>query len=330
MTKIRPWGHINWLSEKFGAREWTGVFCASFEQRSLAAPQWLSQKDKSGIHHCLKIQDPIGRFTTEIDRLTKEHQTLMSNLFIHRPTIYEHDLLSLPGIWNDIAHQITSKKNISVLLDISCMPKRVFLFITKRLLHSENVKDLVITYTKPDHYKEGQLTEDALPPSALPGFIRERNEGSDSLTIVSVGYMAFNLGDLLERQRGRLVKFLFPFPPGSPGFRRSWKLLHELSQGMDIQTEIKRLDSMDMFAAVDWLNDIKPRHGGNIDLIPLGPKPHALAMGLAFPALGETAEISYSQPTLYHPDYSTGIKVSESGIPEIISYCLKRNHIKYA
>ncbi|OLY71431.1 hypothetical protein AU074_16680 [Pseudomonas sp. ATCC PTA-122608] len=98
---------------------------------------------------------------------------------------------------------------------------------------------------------------------------------------------------------------------------------------MDLQTEIKRINSMDMFSALDWLKDIKQETNGNIDMIPIGPKPHALAMGLAFPSMGDSAEISYSQPRLYHPDYSYGILKDEFGNSDVTAYCLRRNFVNF-
>ena len=328
MTSIKPWGKLDWLSPKIGDRNWVGIVCASFEPRCLAFPDWIS-KSGEAKHYCLKIADPENRYSDKLRQLTNDNEKTIKGLLGNSLQVINADLLSAPGIWNAFALEISSAKNISVMLDISCMPKRVFLFLIKRLLESTNVKDLVVVYTKPEGYKEGQLTEDALPPSAIPGYARVVNSLGDPTTIVSVGYMAFNLGDLLEQQKGRTARFLFPFPPGSPGFRRSWRLLHDLSQGVPIHTEIKRIDSMDMFATLDWLKSVKQNTPGNIDMIPLGPKPHTLAMGLAFPYMGEMAEISYSQPKIYHPEYSYGISRNENGQSDITAYCLRRNNFDY-
>lgn len=328
MTPIHPWGKLDWLISKIGARAWTGVFCSSFEPRCLAVAEWISKRNEND-HFCIKIVDPQHRFTAEITKKTDDNDKVIRGLLRNKVDLTTQDLLAGPGAWNEFAQKISSTKDCSILFDITCMPKRVFLFAIKQLLKSPNVRDLVVCYTRPAGYKEGQLTEDALPPSAIPGFSRIKETSGDPITIVSVGYMAFNLGELLEQQKGRTAKFLFPFPPGSPGFRRSWRLLHDLSQGMDMQTEIKRINSMDMFATVDWLRNIQQTASGNIDLIPLGPKPHALAMGLAFPKMGESAEISYSQPRLYHPEYSQGIYKDDQGASGITAYCIRRNYIDF-
>lgn len=328
MTSIRPWGKLDWLMPKIGHRDWVALVCASFEPRCVAVPHWLSKSHK-GSHYCLNITDPENRYSSVIRQKTSEHERTIKGLIGNNLTITHEELLAPPGQWNALAQQLCSASDRSVMLDITCMPKRAFLFIVKRLLESNAIQDLVVCYTKPQGYKEGQLTEDALPPSAIPGFSRIENSDKEPTTIVSVGYMAFNLGDLLEQQKGKTARFLFPFPPGSPGFRRSWRLLHELSRGVPIQTEIKRIHSMDMFAALDWLKSVAGSSSGNIDMIPLGPKPHTLAMGLAFPEMGDSAEISYSQPKIYHPEYSQGISRDEVGNAEIYAYCLRRSGINY-
>jgi hypothetical protein len=209
------------------------------------------------------------------------------------------------------------------------MPKRAFLFLVKQLMANTGVQDLVVSYTRASSYKEGRLTENAEPPAAIPGFARVTSEQGGSTVVVSVGYMAFNLSELLEQSQGKVLKFLFPFPPGSPAFRRNWNLLHQLAPDIAIQTEIRRLHAMDMFAALDWLTVIGSENSGAIDMIPLGPKPHALAMALACKRIGESTELLYSQPRIYHPDYSSGIGKTQSGSADIVAYCLRRDYKNY-
>ena len=328
-SSIRPWGDIDWILPKIGPRQWKGLLCASFEPRCTAVAEWLSAIDSSQTHCCLKISDPENRFTSETEKLTKLHEEKIKKLLNNKVDVIQAHLLSEASTWNHLISDLSSEENSSILLDISSLPKRFFLFAIKRLLVNQNVKDLIVCYTRPEGYKEGQLTEDAEPPSALPGFSRIEPASGDSTAIISVGYMAFNLAEVLEQHRGKSPKFLFPFPPGSPSFRRSWALLHNLAPNLEYHTEIKRIHAMDMFAALDWIKSVGNETTRNIDLIPLGPKPHVLAMALAFPTLGDRAEIIYAQPRLYHPDYSHGILRNSAGKPDIITYCLKRDHIDY-
>jgi len=326
-SKINPWGSAEWLLPKIGVTEWQGIFCASFEPRCTAVAEWLSKNSNINNNFCLRISDPENRFTDTINKITDVHENTIKKHLGNRVEIINADLLAEAGVWYKTINEIASTPSASLILDISALPKRFFLFAIKRLMKLPNVKDLVICYTRPEGYKEGQFTEDAEPPAALPGFSRIEQNESDSTVIISVGYMAFNLAELLEQNKIKFPKFIFPFPPSSPGFRRSWKLLHELAPNIERQTEIKRIHAMDMFAVLDWIRSICRENTHNIDFIPLGPKPHALAMALAFPEFEDRAEILYSQPRLYHPNYSHGILKNSSGTPEITSYCLKRNYI---
>jgi hypothetical protein len=245
---------------------------------------------------------------------------------IHR---YELELLTHTGHLNSIVKEIAAS-NTSIVLDISTLPKRTFLFLIKKLVAAENVEDLIVCYTCAKSYMEGQLTDDIEPPAALPGFAREISNESSSTVIVSVGYMGFNLGELLEQAKGKSLKFLFPFPPGSPSFRRNWNLLHRLTNpDLAIDTEIRRVHALDMFAAYDWLTSLNVDGSYQVDLIPLGPKPHALAMGLAHLKFGSQSEVIYSQPRAYNPKYSQGIKTNHEGEADIQAYCLKRNNISF-
>jgi len=328
-TKINPWGNIEWLLPKIGVTEWKGIFCASFEPRCTAVADWLFEKNYLADSFCLRISDPENRFSQEIKKITDVHESFLKKHLDNRVDVISEHLLAEPSVWYKMINEMASEDEVSILLDVSSIPKRIFLFAVKRLMSLPNVKDLVICYTRPEGYKEGQFTEDAEPPAALPGFGRISQSSGDSTVIVSVGYMAFNLAELLEQNRGKSAKFIFPFPPGSPGFRRSWKLLHELAPALEGQTEIKRIHAMDMFAALDWIRITCRETTHNIDLIPLGPKPHALAMALAFPEFAERSEILYSQPRLYHPKYSYGVSRSPKGVPDITAYCLKRNYVGY-
>lgn len=204
------------------------------------------------------------------------------------------DLLCPPSDLNSIVQDVASD-GASLIIDISAMPKRVFLFLVKRALALPQVRDVVVCYTRAERYKEGVLTSSAQPPAALPGFAREGLIGNNgSGVIVSVGYMAFNLGDYLEQANGTQLKFLFPFPPGSPAFRRNWNLLHRLAPDLSLETEIRRIHAMDLFAAFDWLRGELSSSRLPIDMIPLGPKPHALAMALAQQTRPDDSEVLYS------------------------------------
>ncbi len=323
-----PWGDIDWLIPKIGRKKWTAVVCSSFEERCTGLSEWISnQNNSSSNHFLLRVQDPPSEYSEEIKLLTDQYEgVITSNL--NKSQKKTLGLLDEPSVINEFFLDIT-KTRTSILLDITSMPKRIFLFLIKRLLDSSKVKDLVICYTGANSYPEGAITQNAQSPSALPGFARENGSQSGGTVIVSVGYMAFDLGDLLEQSEGRVLKFLFPFPPASPAYRRNWRLLEKLAPLIPIQTEIQRINAMDMFAVYKWLVDLYEENGSPMDLIPLGPKPHSLAMALAHLQMDGNAELIYPQPLAYNPQYSLGVGRNVNGDPRIKAYCLRRNSIDF-
>ena len=326
---IHPWGDIDWLIPRIGKRDWTTISCASFEPRSVAVPKWIAASKAGKDHFVLRIRDPDNQYTADIEARTDKVQAQIMPALGKSTELRVEELLCEPTRWDSLAGDACTKPDSSILLDITAMPKRVFLFLIKRLLARETVKDLVVCYALAEGYKEGHLTENAQYPTALDGFIRVYEREGSATLIVGVGYTAFNVNDLLRQARGSALKFLFPFPPGSPAFRRNWNLLHSLMPDVPIKPEIERVHALDMFAALDWITTVGKKARGPVDLIPLGPKPHAVAMGLAFSKIGDHAEILYSQPRIYHPDYSHGIAKNRDGRSDIRAYCLRRDRKDY-
>lgn len=327
MTPARPWGTINWLFPKLSVETWELVSCASFEERSSALAEWCVMRGVvPGGVHLLRIDDPVNRFTDEIERLTDAQERRLKGFF-PKATLYREGLLAQTSVWNSILTQALPDAE-SVMLDISTLPKRVFLFIVKRLLAKNSVKNLLVCYARAGSYPEGALTQDSNPVEALPGYARV-SEGAGTSLVVGVGYVAFDINQLIEQVQAVNLHFMFPFPPGSPAFRRNWGLIRQLTPQASIPLEIHRIHAMDMFAALDWLKQIGTDAKGELDMVALGPKPHSLAMGLASLSVGEASQVMYAQPKLYHPSYSIGLAKDSNGCPEIYAYCLKRHGVSY-
>ena len=327
MGSIKPWGPIDWLFPKIDVKEWNLIACASFEARSTAVAEWCV------AHHVLpkktllfRIRDPQNRFTEEIERLTNVNEEIWKKIF-PKAILHTNALLAQTSTWNSVLN-LELPDTDSVILDISTLPKRVFLFIAKRLLARKEVKNFVVCYSRAKTYPEGPLTQDSNPIEPIPGYARVSDGAATSL-VVGVGYVAFDINQLIEQVQAVHLHFLFPFPPGSPAFRRNWKLIRQLTPEAPITLEIQRIHAMDMFAALDWLRQIGADTDNQLDMVALGPKPHSLAMGLASLSVGETSQVMYSQPKIYHPNYSVGVAKDASGQPEIYAYCLRRNGVTY-
>ncbi|MNE96388.1 hypothetical protein D3C80_1945870 [compost metagenome] len=80
----------------------------------------------------------------------------------------------------------------------------------------------------------------------------------------------------------------------------------------------------EVFDAIGALTDFGERFA---ILAPFGPKPISLAMALYASRVytgQEHCSVNYTQPTVYNPDYSSGVKL-QRGLPLINSYAIRLN-----
>ena len=227
--------------------------------------------------------------------------------------------------WSAFVEAFTEEES-SILLDVSTLPKRVFFFLLKQIRRKKTVRDIVVCYAQAEGYREGRFVLNVQPPAALPGFGSLSSEKKDSVVIVSVGYSAFDLRAILQQTDSPNVYFLMPFPPASPSFRRTWRYLKILNDAVELTNPvIERFHALDVFAVYDWLM-------GHIDtgksttMLPLGPKPHSVAMALAQSEYATCSEVVYPQPQGYHPDYSLATATRRDGTAAITAYGLRRDY----
>ncbi|MEK6364987.1 MAG: hypothetical protein V4803_04990 [Burkholderia gladioli] len=188
-------------------------------------------------------------------------------------------------------------------------------------MRDENLRDLLVTYTVPISYTEEPLAEDLNPLSAFPGFSPDLGIDEPKRIIASLGYTPFDLAGLQQQLGGRpLVSTLFPFPPGAPRYQRNWQLLLKLfGVGEAMETPI-RVDAIDVSYAFDVLKSLTNSGQEHAFLLPFGPKPHSLAMLLH--SIQFKSVVQYTQPKIYHPEYSSGIKkINED--PVVYCYCIR-------
>lgn len=185
----------------------------------------------------------------------------------------------------------------------------------------------MVCNTSPVSYREGSLANNRLPATALPGFGMEGAPSTPSSVVVSVGFAAVDLGQIVRSASAQNISFLMPFPPASPSFRRSWKVLHSLTEDFEIaEPKIVRISGNDLFQVLNWLagNQIE---GQSMTMLPFGPKSHSAAMALTQLRNPKQTELVYPQPQRYHPRYSAGIQLDHSGIPTIHAYGLRRDGV---
>lgn len=321
--ELKPWGTIGWLLPKTKVNKWHVITSASFEDRCSATVDWMNASNQRiNSSTLIHIKNPPSDLWIKAESFVQANfEKLSSELAGNEHQVINAELLGQLGsiVRADVINPDNCK---SVILDITTLPKRFFLFAFKQLINSTAVKDLIVTYSGAGGYPESALCENALPPTALQAFGRIAGVSEKPGMIVGVGYMPLSVEELVSQAKHAKLDFIFPFPPASPAYRRNWALLSMLMpQDIPRNTEIHRVHGMDAFEVFERVKAWGTYR--DLDLVPLGPKPHALGMAMAHMRLDGHAEIIYSQPQAYHYNYSKGIAKDSDGSPRIHAYCLK-------
>jgi hypothetical protein len=320
---FRPWGLLHWVLSRSGNNRWSLLGCFGTEKRSLAAWQTLKTAGRLGSTFMVRVDDPPSRFDAEIRARLAGRRVeweglggALSQIHVHRPT-------------ESVGHLIESVRTFlgtagsSVVIDITSMPKRVFFPLLKILRKDPRLANIMATYTIPESYPSIPIAADFQEWQPLPLFSGNPSPSwHPDMMVVGIGYMAMRLGEEINPTRRELpVKLIFPFPPGPPGFHRSWDMVRVLEEAQERQTtEIRRVDAKDASDTFEHLRVMTNNGERSAVFAPFGPKPISLAMCLF--ADETNAPVYYTQPRAYHPDYSLGIAEID-GRPEIYSYYLR-------
>jgi hypothetical protein len=304
--KYRPWGPIDWVLSLSSQKNWHFVGVIGTEDRSLCA--WARMRHLGVVESELfaEIYDVDSdkyrdRNRTALNKRRAELSSLGGGL----DSIWPFDLMAELFRINEFAIKAQSK-GASVVLDITSFPKRFFFLILRALVKSPNVKNLLLTYTTPASYPDdAPLYEDIEQWKSLPGFggIDQKPEQ----WIVSVGFLVESLSRYVGDNPQEKMKILIPFPAPLAALRRTWQSVAELEQSNHSDRFEKfRVDTLDMSAAFDRICSLSGTHSKQLAFAPLGPKPTSAAMCLY--AIQRDSSMHYPQPTIYHPEYSKGIR----------------------
>jgi hypothetical protein len=223
----------------------------------------------------------------------------------------------------DVVEQFTAASESDVILDISTFPKKFFFPLVKLLLRSDRVKTLVATYSVPQKYFPGDLSEDPKPLAPLPLFGPEGFPDKPvDVAFVGVGFVPLGIVDMFQPSgRQADVRLFFPFPVGPVEFRRNWEFIRYLEKSLpDSAKEPLRVPPLHVSDVFEHICSETANGEKAAMFAPYGPKPMSLAMCLYANLTGSPAY--YTQPTVYHPEYSTGIRVI-NGVQETYAYCLR-------
>lgn len=315
----RPWGALRGLYPRIEVESWDFLGAASFEDRCIAAPTENYLNIKKLL--LTRFDDSDSRFRAVVDEKTNANIQSMREVLGHDLPVKRYGLL------DPIGSQVADLRNFyedcdNIIIDMTCMPKKYLVLALKEALKKASIKNILVTYTIPERYTSESLAEDLDPLKSFPGFAKDDFiEDEPSQIIVGLGYIPFDLKGLEQELSGKpVVHVLFPFPPGPPSFQRNWKLMLSLFEGGEEIPEPIRIDAKDASYAFDVIRDLTNEGNNRAYLLPFGPKPHSLAMALF--SYRYEAELLYTQPKVYHPEYSSGIKKIGSN-NEIYGYVIR-------
>lgn len=304
--KYRPWGSIEWALSLSSPKQWHFVGSIGTEERSLCS--WTEMHrlgavagDQFAEIHDIDSEKYRDRTQVALQERRAEFTQGGGNLAM----IHSFDLMV--ELFRIVAFaQQAEMAGQSLVLDISSFPKRFFFPILKVLVNSARVKNLLITYTYPSSYADdAPLYENIEFWKALPGF--GGGSSKPDLWIVSVGFLVESLRHYVGDNPHEKMKILIPFPSSLASMRKTWRSIAELEKGQsDNRFDKYRVDPIDMSAAFDRINSIEGNPQRQLAFAPFGPKPTSAAMCLY--ALQRNSSVHYAQPTVYHPEYSKGIR----------------------
>lgn len=339
MTKqYRPWGKLQWLLGKFPANlDWFFCGAISSEDRTLESYDVCSSLIKIFDSYFLEIKDKPSRFDKEIEkRIQKTKCSLKDKRILSKIrefSLFDFDLDSLVC---DHFDKIVASNPSNIIIDISCLPKKFFFPLIKRAYLQRNaIQNLIVTQTIPDSYPndKNDLAESPEPWQPLsPIFRGNDNSGNYQNIFVGVGHLPMGAPEQIrDICNSSNIHLLFPFPGSTSSFEPTWKFVHEIEKmvlrpGEKVQpnnVKIKHISAINTAELYDFFNN-ETDTGNDLSMfLPYGPKPSSLAMAL-FTCKHPQNPVYYTQPQVYRPDYSIGVK-KENGESVITAYLVIAN-----
>jgi hypothetical protein len=322
----RPWGKLREVMESIGPERFIFLGCVGTEDRCTSALSELSKLGMIDTASLVEIIDVESEYSELALKKREKNKDTFESLGFGEGSIKKVNLLEAEEeIFNWIEDCIG--KNPKVVLDISSLPKRFFFPAVKILLRSLYVEDLIVVYSIPIRYYSGNLAERPSDWRALPLFgSQQYPDPKYNLAIVGAGFLPFGLPDLLKYGFMEAKPHLFfPFPASPSTYTKTWEFVRKIESslslnGNDQLAHVNALDPSDTFDHINWLT----KRGELTALFaPYGPKP--MSLGMAIYATITSSPVFYTQPRVYHPDYSIGIKIDADGHPLVYGYCLKLN-----
>lgn len=329
LTKpYRPWGHLPWVLDRLEHRSWNFWGCLSTEDRCLGTILCCHEPNIFKDIFFIEVIDPTeSEYSSEAqckrDKLRRKVKENLPDTQIVKMGL--HDPAAQLKRQVDILLESSGE---NLIFDISSFPKKYFFPMLKFILKSPKIKNLLVTYAIPEHYHKGRLAENPMDWDYLPTYQSFNNsEQQVKHAIVGVGFLPFTLPELLKQDYDNAeVHLIFPFPPGPPNYQRTWDFVRQIEATCLLKDDrqIIRVDVLDVPGCYKHICNLTDEGKDRAIFAPYGPKPHSLAMCLF--AIAHDSDVYYTQPSYYHPDYSTGMKYLDNS-PETYAYCVKLNGV---
>lgn len=309
--KYRPWGPVDWVLSLSNRKQWRFVGVLGTEERSLCSWAYIKSLGAVASELFVEIHDVDSvKYRNRATQALEARRQEFSRLGGDAARVQEMELMSELFIVSTLAKNAEAGSS-SIILDITSFPKRFFFPILRTLMLSSQVKDLLLTYTTPMSYaREGEpLYEDIEPWRNLPGFGGAATSHEEQW-VVSVGFLVESLRMYVGGNPNEKMKILIPFPAPLSVLRRTWEAVATLERDHSgARFEKFRVETLDMSAAFDRILSIAVNSKKPLTFAPFGPKPMSAAMCLY--AIQKGSSVHYPQPTVYHPEYSLGIRKND-------------------
>ena len=326
----KPWGLIGWVLDRCPNVQWDLFGCLGTEERSLGTWRHLSAVNKLGQTRLLRIVDsPSPRFSARTAQLENDRFAQFIGGGGRPDDVEQHQLTEPHFQIVDTIENFVNRSRGNIILDISSLPKRFFFPVLRRLLkRSAEVRSLIVTYTVPASYTGEKLGYNPDDWDHLPLFTGTYTRAKPDMFVINVGFDALGLQDRVEHgESGLPIKLIVPFPAPAAAFRRSWELVRKLQRHRPAAIfQTYRADAREVGDAFERLVSLTGGGTRRAILAPFGPKPISVAFCI-FATITES-EVFYTQPTVYHPEYSNGIAM-HGNLPAINGYILRLNGHDY-
>jgi len=333
--RYRPHGPLRWLLDALPTHsKWDVIGSLGAEARCTTVPCEIRSLDKLESCLLLKVRDQPSPFMDDVAKAVEVRRKKMARALGNSFRVIEAELMSdlpeLDPIWDDLESVLTGH----VILDISCLPKRFFFYLLRRLQKSTKISTLIVTVTIPERYGS-ELSWNAGPWDFLPSFGREHSGQVQPLLIIAVGYQHLTLLNIVEEGEPRTVRLLFPFPSKPPGGIRNWEFVRNIEHEKKFKlrpTDVIRVNPQETSIAFDLLTGQCVGETNEVWLAPFGPKSISLAMALfalAREASGLPVSVGYNQPPAYSATYSIGVERRTDGTPLVHAYLVKASGIAF-